>query len=92
MSKHVHLTDEEQEMEAADKRLDMSQRLTEVEEKLETLIRDLSGIIKFSQRVEGGLALGQGVGSFAMWFSKISIAFTIVWAIFKYVILEAGKK
>lgn len=56
------------------------------------LSSDLSGIVKISKQVDGTLSLADGFGKFALWVAKVSGMVLILWAIIKYVILEALEK
>ncbi len=59
--------------------------------KVDTLAKDLEGIILFSKRVNGSFELGKSFGGLAFWLAKMSAAGAIVWAIFKYAVGSAGK-
>lgn len=62
-----------------------------LEKSLGELSESLSGIIKFSKRVDTTLDIGKSFGAFAFWLAKVAAAGAIVWAIVKYIVNEAGK-
>lgn len=59
---------------------------------MDTLRADLSGIIKFSQKMETTLSIGQSFGALSWWLAKIAVAFGVVWAVIRYIVMEALKK
>ena len=69
-----------------------SDQINSVRAALDKLIIDLKGIIKMSNSIDGTIDLGARLGGFSTWCMKIAVCGTLIWAMFKYLIMEAAKK
>lgn len=60
----------------------------ETAEKVAKMEKVLSGPLKFVKAAEGALSFGQLFERFMVWLTKCSLGVVLLWAVWKYVIVE----